>query len=188
MNMRMIQFELILMALLLSLNAPAVTVNTGSGAYAIIVVRNPFDLKSPVVAPPPPPLEAFPSNLELTGIYVKFGRKQVLFNVKNRNGPPSSKMLTVGEVIDGIEVLSINETEGEVLVRNRGIETLLTFAKNGAKIPSGSPPVVAPQIQPPAVNTGTPIQLNEGDARGLGAMAEVSIPTRSSRAAPIPIH
>jgi hypothetical protein len=194
MTMRTIHFKLILLALLLSLNAPAVTLNSGSGAYAIIVRRNPFELKPPVVEPSPQPVAQSPSSLELTGICTIFEKKRALFNVKEQKGPPSSKMLTVGEVIDGIEVLSIDETEGEVRVRNRGIETLLTFAKNGAKIPSEPPPpitpapVVAPHFQPPAANTGTPVQSNDHGSGGLGGIGEVAVPTRSTRTAPIPIY
>lgn len=193
MNVRTIQFKLILVALLLSCNAPAVTSNTGSGSYAIIVERNPFGLKPPVIEVPPPPPPPPPTNLELTGITTLFGKKQVFFNVKEQKGTTSAKVLTFGEVIDGIEVLAINETEGEVRMRNRGIETLLTFAKNAAKIPSGPPPTatapaVMQRFQPPVANPAVVPQGNDVGLGGLGGIGEVAIPTRSIRTAPIPVH
>src|ERR1051325_336032 len=133
MNRRILTLKLIVISLLISSAGRAIPTDGGSSPYAVIIERNPFDLKPPPPPPPTEPPKAPPSNLELTGITTIFGKPEALFNVKEQNGKSSAKKLAVGDPPDdGIELLSINEADGEVRVRNRGVESTLSFKTNAA--------------------------------------------------------
>lgn len=190
MNKRSVQLRIIAVGLLLSFSSFAVPSDPGGSPYSVIVTRNPFELKPPPPpAPPPEPPKPPPSNLELTGISKIFGKLQAFFNVKEQNGKSSSKMLTLGEAPeDGIEVLSIDEKEGEVKVRNRGVESVLTFTKNAPKIASGPPPAgfVPPPAAAPQPAFAPPTSVfSEPNAPAPQPEAVRNIPSRSIRTPPL---
>jgi hypothetical protein len=164
--------------------------------YEAIVKRNPFDLRPPQPPPPPPPPPAPPpSNIELTGLVTAWGRKQVLMTIKDAKGQPVNKALSVGDPPDdGIEVLDLNMATGEVRVRNRGVESLLSLKTHGAKVPVGAAPAPLPAAVPsltpgqPAVPApaaanagGMPSGFTEPGGAGGTAEARPVIPTRSIR-------
>jgi len=199
MNARVLQIRLILVGLLAAASCPAVTSSVSDSPYSRIILRNVFDLKPPAPPPTNAPPPAPPSNLELTGVTTIFGKKQVMLNMKEQSGKSTAKMLTIGDPADeGIEVLSINESEGEVRVRNRGVESLLTFKTHGAKVPVGpafAPPGV-PRFQPPQTPQPTGITANPNAGvtpvpgapaftdGAVDAAATRTIPTRSVRVQP----
>jgi len=129
---------------------------TGSGPYQAIVERNVFGLKPPPApvaeAPPPAP----PLKITLTGITTILGNKRALMSVAVPNKPPETYMLTEGQRQGEIEVLSIDERGGAVLVKNHGIEQTLDFKTDGAK---AQPPPVIPGMIPPPNRPANPMPL-----------------------------
>jgi hypothetical protein len=123
--------------------------------YASIVERNVFGLKPP---PPPPDPEASkppPSNITLTGIITLGGKKALMTTPPTGGKPgvpatPESYILKEGERQGAIEVLSIDEVNFVVKVRNAGQEQTLDFKNNGPKLAAGPPPA-PPQGMPGAM-------------------------------------
>ena len=108
--------------------------------YAPIVERNVFGLK-----PMPPPVDTSkdaeppPSNITLTGI-ITLGGKRALMTTPPTGGKPGvpatpeSYILKEGERQGSIEVISIDEVNFVVKVRNAGQEQTLDFKNNGPEI------------------------------------------------------
>src|SRR5258705_8395794 len=130
MNMLLVNLKFILVTLLLSHNAPALFFFFNDTATTEIYTLSLHDALPILIEQTSKPLPIPSSNLELTGITTIFGKKQVVLNGKQVKSTLICKTHTVFRLNDGIEVLDINESEGEVRVRNHGIETLLTFTKN----------------------------------------------------------
>jgi hypothetical protein len=110
-----------------------------------------------------------------------------------------AESFTVGEPPkEGIQVLSLNIATGEVRVSNRGVESVLSLDKNGAKPPVGPAPVaptpvVAPTgIRPVGIPQPQPQPGADGMPTGIGAPAAPGgatptvIPTRSIRVPAVP--
>ena len=100
--------------------------------YQSIIDRNAFNLN-----PPPPPETnappAPPNKILLTGIS-SMGDKPKVFLEITEPGPGKTAqkpILTVGEKLYGVEVLSIDAEKGEVRVKNGPVETTLNFDKDG---------------------------------------------------------
>lgn len=128
--------------------------------YSPIVERNVFGLKP---MPPPPDTskanEPPPSNITLTGI-ITLGGKRALMTTPPTGGKPGvpatpeSYILREGERQGAIEVLSIDEVNFVVKVRNAGQEQTLDFKNNGPKLAAGPPPTPSPGA--PGVFPGQP--------------------------------
>ena len=136
--------------------------DTKANPYEAIVERNPFGLKPP---PPPAPPEdpstkappAPPATVEVTGITSILSSKRALLEIIPGPGKPMIKpILSEGERVDSVEVVSINVEKNEVVVKNGGVITNLTFkvAKStpGPAVPGMVPPPVAPGSVPPPVS------------------------------------
>jgi len=119
-------------------------VASADSRYAPIVERNVFGLKP--IPPPGPPGEekAPPSNITLTGI-ITLGGKRALMTTPPSGGKPGASaipqyyILREGERQGDIEVVSIDEVNFVVKVKNAGQEQSLNFKDNGAKLPAGTP-------------------------------------------------
>lgn len=118
--------------------------------FETIPVRNAFGLKpmpAPVeTAPPPRPrLEVL-----FTGITVRNGVKRAYFQVTDpqipRGHPNATRYVCIaeGQRQGELEVLLVDERAGAVKIRHGGMESLLTFEKNGNK-----PNPVSTQGRPP---------------------------------------
>lgn len=152
--------------------------DTKTNPYDLIVERNPFGLKPPPPPPDPnevnkPPPAAPPATVELTGITSILSSKKALFEIIPGPGKPMIKpILSEGERIESVEVVSINVDKNEVTVKNGGITTNLTFkvAKStgpGAPgaVPGSIPPPVIPGAIPP---TPTQPQTSYNQQQGSG--------------------
>jgi hypothetical protein len=126
-------------SLVLSATTDAITQDTTP--YDSIVIRNVFNLKSPVVVPddPIPPKDP-PPTIELQGITTINGKKKVLFKVKaSKPGEKDmSYILREGQGKDDVEVKLIDENTGSVQFDNHGTIQTLTMAENASK-PSRAP-------------------------------------------------
>jgi hypothetical protein len=146
--------------------------------YEPIAERNPFGLKPPPLPDPdagkPPPPPAAPlATVEVTGITSILSSKRVLLEIVPGPGKPMLKpILSEGERLESVEVVSINVEKNEVTIKNGGVTTNLTFkvAKSGGPAtapppPPGGLPGMAPK---PAVPVPQPTQSsynNQGSGR-----------------------
>jgi len=169
----------LLMGVLLSASAIAVTSVGADSPYGAIVERNVFNLH----APPPPvnPADLIkktpPPKITLTGITTILGRKVTFLTTPpvKPGGPPDSVMLTEGQALNDIEVKRIDEKAGIVEVINHGEPQTLDFDHDGAKPtgapPGGGPPPFAmPSIAPPPPNV-TPLPAPGNVIRPLRSLA-----------------
>ena len=132
--------------------------------YASIVERNVFGLKPPPLPPGPEDSKPPPSNITLTGIITLGGKKALMTTPPTGGKPgvpatPESYILKEGERQGAIEVISIDEVNFVVKVRNAGQEQTLDFKNNGPKLAAGpptAPPPAAPGVFPgqPGFNPG----------------------------------
>src|ERR1043165_292151 len=124
--------------------SPAIT--DAGNPYRAISDRNAFALLPPEPPPAPTP-PAPPANIKLTGITTMFGNKRALLMVQDT--APGSKeqsfMLSEGQREGDLEILQIDEKAGTVKVKNAGIETMLTFDKDGIKL-AGAPVAAAAPV------------------------------------------
>jgi len=135
----------------LSSAALAAIADVSSNPYGVIVDRNPFKLNPP--PPPPDPNElakqqqppAAPlADVTLTGITSIFSSKQALFEIIPAPGKPAVKpILREGERLDNVEVVSIDPDKNEVVIKNGGNLTNLTF-KVVKQTASAAPPPPGP--------------------------------------------
>ena len=134
----------------------AAVADVPSNPYGVIVEKNPFKLNPP--PPPPDPNElakqqqppAAPlAEVTLTGITSIFSSKQALFEIIPGPGKPAVKpILREGERLDNIEVVSIDPDKNEVVIKNGGNLTNLTFkvVKQAATSPTPPPGQVKPNF------------------------------------------
>ena len=158
------------------------------GQYHAIPERNVFGLR-------PPPAQAAPTNppaplpkITLTGITTILESKRALMKLAPTTPKPGdpgkeqSLILTEGQREAGVEVLQIDETAGSVKVNNSGTVMVLTFERDGAKLPA-SPPVApgtlpAPSALPTTVTpAANPFNPNpRGNLRALPGRTPRSMP------------
>ena len=129
----------------LSLSALAVAPDASTSQYRNIPDRNVFGLRPPPVGPAATNPPAALPKITLTGITTILGNKRALMKVAPNGMKPGdpkeqSLILTEGQREGEIEVLQIDENRGSVKVNNSGTEMLLTFEKDGAKLPTTPPP------------------------------------------------
>lgn len=129
----------------LSLSALAVAPDASTSQYRTITDRNVFGLRPPPVGPAVTNAPAALPKITLTGITTILGNKRALMKVAPHGMKPGdpkeqSVILTEGQREGEIEVLQIDEKRGTVKVNNSGTEMLLTFEKDGAKLPTTPPP------------------------------------------------
>jgi hypothetical protein len=200
----------LLVGVLLSAPAIAVTPATADSPYNAIVERNVFNLH----APPPPvnPADLVkktpPPKITLTGITTILGQKKTFLTTPpvKPGAPPESVMLAEGQAMYEIEVKRIDEKAGVVEVINHGEPQTLDFEHDGAK-PSGAPaaannpqPMSMPPPAPAPANVsslplpGTAIRPlrsltprsdnnnnnNNGFGGGMGASANTSVQGQST--------
>jgi hypothetical protein len=138
-------------------------------------------LRPPVLVPPPtnvpPPVAA--SKLTLTGITTIFGKSRAMLTAQGTKPQDAGKQelysLAVGQRVEGIEVLSIDQKKGVVRVRNNGVEETLDFINNGAKlVASAAPPGGIPGVPGggmvggrPALNRQLPSAPSAANTAGM---------------------
>jgi hypothetical protein len=165
---------------------PTIQGQANTGPYTGIVDRNVFGLKPP---PPPPstePPKPPPSKITLTGIMTILGRKQALMKTpppttpSKPGDPPKTEqfyMLGEGQRDGEIEVVSIDEKTGTVIVKNAGTEETLNFDKNGPKLASAPAPAPGgPGLPPPPPTGGSPFVNPAPNAGGAASPLIRSIP------------
>jgi hypothetical protein len=116
-----------------------------SGQYQAISERNVFGLHPPPAQPAPTSPAAPLPKITLTGITTILGNKRALMKVAPAVLKPGdtnkelSLILTEGQREGEIEVLQIDENVGSVKINNSGTVMLVTFEKDGAKLPASLP-------------------------------------------------
>lgn len=175
------------------LSSEAIVPETNLSAYEGIPERNVFGLRPPPAQSPQQPTAAPLPKITLTGITTILENKRALMKVAAANAkqPDPSKelslILTEGQREGEIEVLQIDEKAGSVKVRNSGQVMVLTFEKDGAKLPAtpapGSPGAPPLPLALPAVQPTNPYALP-----GRTTAAPPPFPGRNSRhtVAPVP--
>jgi hypothetical protein len=124
----------------LQATVPDVAVNQYDG----IPQRNVFGLRPPQAPPPTAETPAALPKIILTGITTILDTKRALMKVAPANvrqvepGKELSLILTEGQREGQVEVLQIDEKAGSVKVNNSGTVMVLTFEKDGAKLPPAS--------------------------------------------------
>jgi len=153
--------------------------DTKVNPYEAIAERNPFNLKEPPPPdpdagkpppPPPPPL----ATVDLTGITSILGPPRALLEIVPGPGKPMIKpVLSEGERVESVEVVSINVEKNEVVIKNGNITTNLTFkvAKStgtqpppGGALPGAVPKPGVPVPQPTQTSYNNP-NYNQGSGR-----------------------
>ncbi|HEU5125488.1 MAG TPA: hypothetical protein VFW05_15655 [Verrucomicrobiae bacterium] len=153
--------------------AHAASPDSAGSPYQAIVERNVFGLKPPAPAEEAPPPPEPPSKITLSGITTMLGNKRALLSVQVLNKPPENFILAEGQRDGDIEVLQIDEIAGTVKVSNHGVEQLLDFKTDGAKL---HPTAVAPPHPAPAA----------ARPPGVPPPPTRTIPTRTLRIPSIP--
>jgi hypothetical protein len=144
--------------------------------FSNISARNAFNVRP--VPPPPeakPPEPAPPSELvkvSLAGLGNLGGRKVAFLVIDPKNAKPSVDYYTLGEgdtAPDGynLTVVSVDEANDTVMVRNNGREVAMDFKSSALKDAAKSPPIVD-------FTPGTP---SEADRTGFPRVISVNLPT-----------
>lgn len=136
--------------------------------YTSIVDRNPFGLKPPpdpatLTPPTPPPTPAPLATVELTGITSILGNTRALLEIIPGPGKQMIKpILSEGEKVESVEVVSIDIEKNQVVIKNGALVTNLTFkvarasSGPGAPGPAGGLPGVVPGVVPSTIPGGVP--------------------------------
>jgi len=161
--------------------------------FGPIAERNPFGLKPPPpvdpdAGKPPPPPPAPLATVALTGITSILSSKRALLEIIPGPGKPMIKpILSEGERLESIEVVSINVEKNEVTIKNGGTVTNLTFnvAKSNTTPPpppAGGLPGLAPKLPLPSP-VPQPTQTSYNNNQGSGRYG-VTLAGGASPAAP----
>jgi len=177
--------------------AACALVNDGGNPFHPIVVRNVFGLHDPPVVTNTEPV--IPSvKITLTGITTFLGQKNALLEWPDepqaaRPGQlaqPAGKhyaMLTEGRRDGIVEVVSIDDKSGIVKVKNNNQIETLSFEKNGAKLPPGSPlPAALGGLPPPPGYSSIPAAPAGGGYGTPGASTVTAIGGGTAGAKGIP--
>jgi hypothetical protein len=159
--------------------------------YEAIAERNPFGLKDP--PPPPPPEDNTPkpppaplATVELTGITSILSSKRALLEIIPGPGKPMLKpILSEGERVESVEVVSINVEKNEVVIKNGSVTTNLTFkVAKSTPVPAAPPQPGLPGVAPkPAVPVPQPTQTSYNNNQSSSRYS-VMVGGGSSAAAP----
>jgi hypothetical protein len=157
-----------------------------SGQYQAISERNVFGLHPPPTQPAPTSPAAPLPKITLTGITTILGNKRALMKVAPAVLKPGdtnkelSLILTEGQREGEIEVLQIDENVGSVKISNSGTVMLVTFEKDGAKLPASLPVLAGSLMTPAGIPNSVGAPANPYSflprQRGLGGL-----PTRTPR-------
>ena len=120
-------------------SAARVSVENSGNPYRPIADRNVFRLKPPVSTPVPPPAAIELPPITLTGLLTILGKKQALITVHVPGKPAQAHILTEGERVGVIEILQVDEIAGRVEINQGGTRFILTFEKNGERLPASLP-------------------------------------------------
>jgi len=176
------------------LAAQALVPGSSQDHYQNIPERNLFALRPPPQVrnePIPPQL----TKILLTGITTILGDKRALMKTLLPPGKPGdqakeqSLILKEGQREGEIEVVAIDDKAGSVKVNNSGTVMVLTFEKDGVKLPTAPPGPGAPTTLPSPTN-GQPmraaLQPNPSFAPGgmNGSSKFRALPTRNLRSSP----
>lgn len=172
-------------AAVLGLSAQAVAPDASIKQYQNISDRNVFGLRPPPVQPTATNATPALSKITLTGITTILGNKRALMKVAPKGMKPGdpkelSMILTEGQREGEIEVLQIDETRGSVKVNNSGTEILLTFEKDGSKLPASPGPQPVPPPMP------TPLPAAAGVRNPYTPATRPALPGLPTRTARIP--
>jgi hypothetical protein len=129
--------------------------------YQTIPERNVFGLRPPTLQPGPTNSAAPLPKITLAGITTILDTKRALMKVAPSSnglkpGDPAKELsliLTEGQREADIEVLLIDEKKGSVKVNNSGTVMVLTFEKDGAKLPASSQMPGTPGVPSPLPTT-----------------------------------
>jgi hypothetical protein len=128
-------------------------------SYQQISDRNAFNLKPlPPPGPDPATLAATQQvNITFTGITSFNGVKKAYFRLPDGTKPGQFTYPTIreGERDGALEVITINEKAGSVVVKNAGTPMTLTFEANGNKV-AGPMAAVAPPPGAPGAGAALP--------------------------------
>ena len=106
--------------------------------YKVILVRNPFGLKSapPPVAPPSPP--SIVKDVKFTGITSDGNLKRAWFVIPPTPGRSELESLSLseGESHGGLHVVEINEKDATVKILNGGTPVTVNFGEHGLPAPA----------------------------------------------------
>jgi hypothetical protein len=168
--------------------------------YESIVERNPFQLKDPPPPPPPPdPTANQPpaalATVEVTGITSMFSTPKVLLEIVPGPGkPPIKPILSAGERVESIEVVSIDVEKGEVTIKNGNLTTNvpLRVAKAGGPAAPAAPAAggaipIRPQV-PMAVPTASPAGASYGGQSAYGSGRGSIVLSGGSPSAPAAVN
>ena len=178
-------------AFALAASVHANVADSTSAHYGEIPKRNIFGLKppEPAQAPPPPRLP----KLVLAGTCsVVVPARALIDEFPAAGAGPAdagkkrSLILAAGERDGDVEVVEINERAGSVTVRNSGTTMILTFDKDGAKLPSTPAPAQgvagiptnSPAVLPPLGTSMPPTNPAGPLPMPAGLMRLRNLPTR----------
>jgi hypothetical protein len=136
----------VLASVLASPTAKAIAPNPSPAPYQQIPQRNVFGLRPAPFTPVPQSTPAAPPKLTLQGITTILGNKLAILKALVPAIKPGDQakeqalLLAEGQRDGNIEVLQVDEKAGSVTVNDFGTVTTLTFAKNGAPLPSAPAP------------------------------------------------
>lgn len=139
----------------LAAKARAIAPDPAPVQYQSITERNVFGLHAPPTQAPPTNAPPQLSKITLTGITTILGNKRALMKVLPIALKPGdaakelSLILTEGQRESEIEVLQIDELAGRVKVNNAGTVMILTFEKDGSKLPATPGPAAIPNAPSP---------------------------------------
>jgi len=127
-----------------------------------------------------------PVAVKLTGITTLFGDKRALLLVQEPTQPgqapkpDQSCILSEGQRQGPIEVVSVDEQKGRVMIKNNGKEMELSLAKDGLSLPTAPS---TPPTTPASVPTATPA-FSQPAAQGSLASANNFSPVPSANSSP----
>jgi hypothetical protein len=124
-------------------NGCAAPTRSFANPYAVIAERNLFDLRPRLTAVPPRPPAPAPQ-VTLTGITTILPTKRALLEVAqpasgHTAAHKDSYILTEGQRQGPVEVMKIDEKTDSVTADIYGKVMVLTFEKNGPKLPKARP-------------------------------------------------
>lgn len=131
--------------------------------YMVITNRNAFGLQPEQPLPKPEELRPPPAKVRLEGIMSLMGTKRAILRLLKQGVPPGQEpvlMLAEGERDQDVEVVSIDEENNTVKIRNQGVVMDITFEKERPGLGGGGPAPAAvpaaPQLRPGFGGTPTP--------------------------------